>query len=266
MAKLKLAARLFVLLFLLPIAVSAAVHVLTLPDTDWRSADRSSAGLLPQAADTPEAVVRVFAAPTVRWRGIFAVHSWLVIKPAGAERYTRYDVTAWGEPLRVNGFAADGRWFGRVPDVVFAADGEAAEAVIPRMQMAIERYAWLRLGDYRAWPGPNSNTFVAAVLDAVPEVRASLPPTAIGRDFPYDGRWLRATPSGTGLRLTLGGYGGLAVGLIDGIELNLLGAVAGLDLVHPAITLPGLGRLGVARGAWGWGDGVASATASEARH
>jgi hypothetical protein len=74
----------------------------------------------------------------------------------------------------------------------------------------------------------------------------SLPPTAIGKDFPYDGRWLRPTPSGTGLRLTLGGYAGLSVGWVEGIEVNLLGAVAGLDVRRPAVKLPGLGRLGVA--------------------
>lgn len=250
MTKLKLATRLFCLLFLLPLGVSAVLHVATAPGPDWRRADRSSAGLLPPAAEAQQAVVRVFAAPTVRWRGIFAVHSWIVIKPAGAERYMRYDVTAWGQPLRVNGFEPDGRWFGRVPSVVFAADGEAAEALIPRMQAAIEAYGWLRSGDYRAWPGPNSNTFVAAVLDAVAEVGASLPPTAIGRDYPYDGRWLRPTQSGTGLRLTLGGYGGLTVGAVEGIELNVLGAVAGIDVLRPAVVLPGLGRIGASASAW----------------
>ncbi|WP_144183614.1 DUF3750 domain-containing protein [Elioraea rosea] len=250
MTKLKLAARLFCLLFLLPLGLSAVLHAATAPGPDWRRADRSSAGLLRPAAEARQAVVRVFAAPTVRWRGIFAVHSWIVIKPAGADRYMRYDVTAWGQPLRVNGFEPDGRWFGRAPTVVFAADGKAAEALIPRMQAAIEAYGWLRSGDYRAWPGPNSNTFVAAVLDAVPEAGASLPPTAIGRDYPYDGRWLRPTASGTGLRLTLGGYGGLAVGAVEGVELNVLGAVAGIDVLRPAVVLPGLGRLGVSASAW----------------
>ena len=160
--------------------------------------------------------------------------------------YARYDCTAWGEPIRMNGFEPDGRWFGRVPEVVFAADGPAAAVLIPRMQDAIAGYAWRNRGDYRPWPGPNSNTFVSAVLDAVPEIRAALPPTAIGKDYPYDGRWLRPTPSGTGLRLTLGGYAGLTVGWFEGIEVNILGAVAGFDLRRPAGQRPGLGRLGMA--------------------
>lgn len=234
----------FGLIFLLPVGISAARHVSRDVGAEWWAADRSSAGLLPPAEQTPQAVVRIFAAPTVRWRGIVAVHAWLVMKPAGAASYTRYDVTAWGNPLRVNGFVPDGRWFGRDPEIIFAADGEAAAALIPRMERAIAAYAWQRPGDYRAWPGPNSNTFVAAVLDAVPELGIVLPPTAIGRDFPHDGRWLRPAAQGLGFRLTLGGYAGVAIGLVEGIEVNILGAVAGIDLLRPALKLPGLGRIG----------------------
>jgi hypothetical protein len=235
---------LFAVVFLLPIALSVGLHAWRQAEAEWWAADRSSAGLLPPAREAPQAVVRVFAAPTVRWRGAFAVHSWIVLKPEGAEDYTRYDVTAWGNPLRVNGFVPDGRWFGRVPEVVFSADGPAAAALIPRMQAAIAAYPWQRSGDYRAWPGPNSNTFVAAVMEAVPEVGARLPPNAIGRDWPHDGRWIRTSPAGFGLRLNLGGYAGLAVGVVEGIEFNILGAVAGFDVMRPALKLPGLGRLG----------------------
>ncbi|MBV1796781.1 DUF3750 domain-containing protein [Siccirubricoccus sp. G192] len=241
----KIGLLLFALFFLLPLAIAAVLHQAEGGGAGWRTADRSSAGLLPPAARQPDAVVRIFAARTVRWRGIFAVHCWIVFKPGGAARYTRYDYTAWGEPIRMNGFEPDGRWFGRVPEVVFAADGAAAAALIPRIEAAIAGFAWRNLGDYRPWPGPNPNTFVSAVMDAVPEVRTSLPPTALGKDYPYDGRWIRPTPSGTGLRLTLGGYAGLTLGWVEGLEVNILGAVAGLDLRRPAIKLPGLGRLGI---------------------
>jgi Protein of unknown function (DUF3750) len=237
---------LFALLFLVPIAVSAVRYWLRGGGAGWRTADRSSIGHLPPAGSTPEAVLRVFAARTVRWRGAFATHCWIVFKPERAASYTRYDCTAWGEPIRMNGFEADGRWFGRVPEVVVAADGPAAAAMIPRIQAAISNYAFRDLGDYRAWPGPNSNTFIAALLDAVPGIPASLPPTAIGKDYPYDGRWLRRTASGAGIKLTLGGYIGLTLGWVEGIEVNILGAVAGLDIRRPALKLPGLGRLGLA--------------------
>ena len=62
---------------------------------------------------------------------------------------------------------------------------------------------------------------------------------------PADGRWIALTPSRTGVRLSLGGYGGLTIAWVEGLEINLLGAVVGLDLRRPALQLPGLGRLGL---------------------
>ncbi|MEA2857446.1 MAG: hypothetical protein QOH98_1767, partial [Methylobacteriaceae bacterium] len=50
----------------------------------------------------------------------------------------------------------------------------------------------------------------------------------------------------TGMRLSLGGYAGFTIGWVEGVQVNLLGAVVGLDLRRPAIELPGLGRLGMA--------------------
>ncbi|RXF69277.1 DUF3750 domain-containing protein [Hansschlegelia zhihuaiae] len=234
----------FLISFLAPLAVSAALYALDGEAAGWRTADRSSAGLLKPAGEQREAVVRVFAARTVRWKGIFATHCWIVLKSQGAGGYTRYDYTAWGEPIRVNGFAADGRWFGRIPDVVFAADGAKAERAIPEIEAAIESYKFRESGDYRAWPGPNSNTFVAAVMAAAPELDAKLPTTAVGKDYPYGGDWLSLTPSKTGFRFTLGGYGGVTVGWFEGLEINVLGAVLGVEFRRPAVNLPGLGRFG----------------------
>ena len=236
----------FLALMLGPIGLSAASYFLSdRASANWQVADRSSAGVLPEALEHSDAVVRIYAARTVRWRGIVAVHSWIVFKDKDASRYSRYDYTAWGEPIRVNVFVADGRWFGQAPEEVFRADGERATRLIPKIRAAIESYKYRNLGDYRAWPGPNSNTFVAAIIDAVPEMGAVLPPTAIGKDFPYDGAWFGRTPSGTGLRVTLGGYLGITVGWLEGIELNVLGAVLGIDIRRPAIKIPAIGRIGM---------------------
>ena len=101
----------FILLVLVPLAYSAVIYLFGDRRENWQTADRSSAGLLPGASDHPEALIRVFAARTVRWRGIFAVHTWIVVKERGADRYSRYDYTAWGEPIRVDGFLADARIF-----------------------------------------------------------------------------------------------------------------------------------------------------------
>src|SRR5690242_6378585 len=63
-------------LLIVPIAVSGISFLLGDRHINWRTADRSSAGLLPDASRHVGAVIRVYAARTVRWRGIFAVHSW----------------------------------------------------------------------------------------------------------------------------------------------------------------------------------------------
>jgi hypothetical protein len=235
----------FLMLIFVPIGVSAAGYWLGDRQDNWQTADRSSAGLLPTASDHPDALIRVYAARTVRWRGIFAVHTWIVFKEHGASHYVRYDYTAWGAPIRTNGFAPDGRWFGAVPETIVAVDGDNANRLIPRIQHVIETFRFRSYGDYRPWPGPNSNTFVQAVLDAVPELKTVLPPTAIGKDYPYEGEWLGITPSRTGVYASLGGYLGLTVGWVEGIELNFLGAVLGVDIRRPALKFPGVGRLGL---------------------
>ena len=232
-----------ILVFVVPLLLRAAFYW-TAASGPWWAADRTSAGLLPRSAADQPARVRVYAARTVSWRGLAAVHSWIVLKDAGGP-YERYDLTAWGEPIRLNGFAPDGRWFGQAPDEVYAADGAEAEAAIPPMREAIATYRFRHLGDYTAWPGPNSNTFVATVMAAIPHLHASLPPTAIGKDYPADGRWLALTPSRTGLRLSINGYVGLTLAWVEGFQLNLLGLVAGFDLRRPAVALPGVGRIGL---------------------
>ena len=45
--------------------------------------------------------------------------------------------------------------------------------------------------------------------------------------------------------MNLYGYAGFKLAWAEGIEFNLLGLVVGLDLRHPALKLPGFGRIGV---------------------
>jgi hypothetical protein len=244
-ALLKTLVLVFLLFFAAPLMLRAALDWRAVSAENWHSADWSSAGRLPRPEAAAPALVRVYAARTGRWRGIFAVHTWIVVKERGARRYTRYDYTAWGDPIRIDGFAPDGRWFGAIPETVVSVDGEQAERLIPKIRAVIESYRFSAYGDYSPWPGPNSNTFIQAALDAVPDLQAVLPPTAIGKDFPYHGKWLGVTPSRTGVFASLGGYLGLTVGWVEGIELNFFGGVLGLDLRRPALKFPGLGRLGM---------------------
>ena len=125
----------FLLLIFVPIGVSATSYWLGDRQGNWQTADRSSAGLLPTASNHSDALIRVYAARTVRWRGIFAVHTWIVFKEHGALHYARYDYTAWGEPIRTNGFAPDGRWFGAAPETIVAVDGDNANRLIPKQPM-----------------------------------------------------------------------------------------------------------------------------------
>ncbi|MGF7051263.1 hypothetical protein GGC47_000423 [Bosea sp. OAE752] len=235
----------FVLAFLLPLATHAGWWIWQTHAPDWRRADWSSAKLLPAASVDPEATVHIFAARVGRWRGIFAHHSWIVVKEANASAYTRFDVVGWGMPVRVNHREADGRWFGNEPESVAEIRGAAAERLIPRIRAAVQSYAYAEPGSYLAWPGPNSNSFVQHVLTEVPELREALPPTAIGKDWRETGLFAGLTPSRTGLQASLYGLAGITVGWVEGVEVNILGLVAGFDLRSPALKLPGWGRVGM---------------------
>jgi hypothetical protein len=72
----------------------------------------------------------------------------------------------------------------------------------------------------------------------VPEFRAVLPPTAISKYYPYLGDCFGLTASRTGMFVSPGGYVGLTIGWIEGIELNFMGGVLGLDIRRPALRLP----------------------------
>jgi hypothetical protein len=232
-------------LFLAPLLARAVVYAAANSPRSWHEADWSSARLLPPASEDKAARVVVFTGTTGAWKGIFSVHSWVVIKPANASEWTRYDVVGWGNPVRVNGWPPDGLWYGNKPVKIADVSGAAAERLIPKIKTAVGNYPHADYGDYRIWPGPNSNSFTAAVLRAVPELGVSLPSNAVGRDF-RDGFYLGRTDSGTGFEVNIAGFAALKVGWIEGIEVDLLGLVAGLDLRHPGVKLPGYGRIGIA--------------------
>jgi hypothetical protein len=216
------------------------------PAGDWRTASRAPVGLAPDPAATPEPVVQVYAARAVRWRGYFGVHTWLAVKPRGAAAFTIYEVNGWrlrrtGSAVTVGSRAPDSRWFGNRPDLIAERRGEGVEQLIARIEQAVAAYPYA--DTYRVWPGPNSNTFVAHVLRAVPELRADLPATAIGKD--YLGTQLVAkSPSGTGVQFNVFGVVGALAAIEEGVEVNVLGLTFGIDPLDLALNLPLAGRLG----------------------
>jgi hypothetical protein len=234
---------LMVALFLLPVAIAAGALAYQGGPTHWSRYDRTVVSHMPAAAEHREARILVMAGRTRGWKGVVAVHSWIVVKGENEPTWRRYDVAGWGNPVRLNWWPPD-LWFGQHGRVVLDIKGERAKALIPRVDAAIKEYRYANYGDYRIWPGPNSNTFVAAVLRAIPEVGVTLPANAIGRDFrswPY----LGLTDSGTGIEASLWGVLGVKVGWVEGFELNVLGLVAGLDLRNPGLKLPAFGNVGL---------------------
>jgi hypothetical protein len=215
---------------------------------DWRTASREPVGLAPDPAMTPEAVVQVYAARTIGWRGLFGVHTWIAVKPARGQ-YAVYEVIGWrlrsgGSALVIRNRPPDARWFGAAPELIADKRGAGVDALIVRIEKAARDYPWA--GKYSLWPGPNSNTFTAWVLRAVPELKADLPPTAIGKDYTGD-KLIASAPSGAGVQLSVFGLLGLTASGVEGLELNLLGLTFGVNPFDPALKLPMLGRLGPAR-------------------
>lgn len=220
-------------------------------EAHWSTASRASTGLAPAPASEPAAVVQVYGARAFNWRGAFGLHTWIATKREGADRYTVHHVLGWNlrrggsTVTTARGGPPDFLWFDARPGLLAEHRGPGVEAMIDRIESAVARYPH---GErYRAWPGPNSNTFVAWVGREVPELRLDLPPTAIGKDWLPWGHYLAATPSGTGWQLSVHGLLGVAAGRSEGIELNLLGLNAGFDFDDFALRLPGLGRVGPGR-------------------
>ena len=234
---------------LLIIAVIALVLLVgaSARSSDWRTASREPVGLAPDPAATPEAVVQVYAARAVSWRGYFGVHSWVAVKPAGAQTYTVYEVIGWrlrhsDSAVAIRNRGPDERWFGAAPELLADRRGPGAEALIARIDRAAREYPYA--AEYSVWPGPNSNTFTAWIARAVPELEIDLPPTAIGKDYLRD-RMIATAPSGSGFQVSLIGLLGFTASGVEGLEINVLGLSFGFHLLRPAIKLPIVGRLGV---------------------
>ncbi len=243
------AALLLLVLYLAPVLVS-----LCLADprrgVPWYQARRDPTGLSPDPAATQEAVIQVFAAPAVSWRGVFSVHTWIAVKPTGAPRFTRYEVLGFGvangaPALRIDRMGPDNYWFGARPQILLDRRGAGVDGMIPRVRDAVASYPYP--SSYRPWPGPNSNTFLAHIARQVPELELHLPSNAVGKDFLPDGSLFAVAPSGSGFQVSLYGLAGILLAAREGLEVNLLGLSFGIDAVRPAVKLPALGRLGMAR-------------------
>src|SRR5262245_4545110 len=104
------------------IALSAAM-VGRVTAQDWRTASQEPVGLAPDPSIHPEAIVQVYAARVIGWRGVFGVHTWIAVKPAAETQYTVYEIIGWRlrwqqSALAVRHRAPDARWFGSMPELI----------------------------------------------------------------------------------------------------------------------------------------------------
>ena len=218
---------------------------------DWRGASRASAGIAPRPAEAPEAIVQAYAARTIGWRGAFGVHTWIATKRPGADQYTIHHVLGWrvfrgGSAVVTQHGDPDFKWFGAVPIQLIDHRGASAESMIDQVEAAVASYRYA--DTYHAWPGPNSNTFVAHIARSVPALRLDLPANALGKDFLGGWQMIAPMPSGTGWQISLFGLAGIGLAREEGLEINLLGLSAGVDFNDRALRLPGYGTVALRRG------------------
>lgn len=175
-----------------------------------------------------------------------AVHCWFVAYAPDETSWHRWEVwqkpdaggTSWGHVHRdlthpdsgVGGgpYRTQREWRGEVAEKIYS------------VLSAPSQYPYR--DTYRAWPGPNSNTYVAWVLRKS-KATADLHPMAIGKDYlGIVGFGVTTTQTGIQAESPLLG---LKLGLFDGLEVHVLGLTLGLDIWPPATKSP-FGRLGFA--------------------
>jgi hypothetical protein len=221
----------------------------------WKDMSRESSGLAPRAQDLKEDIVQIYYARAYAWRGYFGVHPWISWKRVGESEYTVAQVTSWN--LRRSGKSTvtvekdlpDRLWFDNQPTILFEARGARASIIIEQIDKIISSYPYK--DSYQVWPGPNSNTFVAYVIRNIKEFDIELPPHAIGKDYLGSTTFFSKTASNSGIQASAFGVLGLSIGLLEGLELNVLGLNFGVDFYTPALKLPLLGRVGFSDKGWG---------------
>lgn len=232
---------------LLSIAVSFALALYQRESREqegWWAARRDSAGLAPDARkNVGLAIVQVYAAPTWGWKGVVAVHPWIIYKRGGETSWNRYEVISWGggNKVRRNRNEPDGYWYGSAPRLLVEHRGKEAAAMIPQIEAAIASYPWP--DTYHAWPGPNSNTFIAHIGREVPALKLDMPANAVGKDYRSLLNPIGLPPSGRGVQISVLGVAGVTVGAQEGVEINLLGLNLGVGFAPLRLRLPFIGGL-----------------------
>ncbi|MGE0325456.1 MAG: DUF3750 domain-containing protein [Polyangiaceae bacterium] len=179
-----------------------------------------------------------------------ARHPWLAFRERGAHagEWERYEVAS-SDPrpplgtIRYNRMDPLRDFAGGGGDVRVHGSwhGNAATEAIGCLRREVPRYPDRNI--YRAWPGPNSNTFVDYMLREC-GLHADLPSPAIGKDYRGLVFGASLTSGGTGIQVETA-IVGAKVGLTEGIEVHLFQMAWGIDFWPPALIVPlGPGRFG----------------------
>ncbi|MGB0952655.1 MAG: DUF3750 domain-containing protein [Planctomycetota bacterium] len=204
------------------------------------------------------------------WYTRFAEHAWIDVKQGSEADWTRIEIGGPSSGVKVfpidpDEARATHRWQNRV-SILETLRGDRAREAIPRIleraraepdfgqqhlefdeeggfSVTIDRPS---SRSYDAFPGPNSNTLIAGIVEDVPGLHAELHHNSVGKDFPRGFRAGR-TSSGFGVEVD-SSYLGAGIGLRQGLELHLAQITLGVSLWPPALKLPFLPRIGIHQG------------------
>lgn len=213
------------------------------------------------------------------WYTRFAEHAWIDLKQGSEEAWVRVEIGTPSSGVKVfpidpDEARATHRWDNRV-SILEIVTGPAAREIGPQVIAAAR--AVVDFGQqvlvvhpdgsweghieppegrpYEAFPGPNSNTLIATIVEAVPGLHAELHHNAVGKDYPQGFRAGR-TSSGYGVEAD-SSYLGAGIGLRQGLELHVAQLTFGVGLWPPALKLPFLPRIGIHQGWIGASTGLA---------
>ena len=148
--------------------------------------DGVGAARAPDPATHSEPVIQVYGADVWGFRGNFAIHTWIATKGRNESDYTIHQVIGWrlrrGRSVVVESTGNPARpWYGSPAVLLHEISGPGSQPLVERVRAAVAAYPYP--DDYKMWPGPNSNSFIAWVGLEVPELGLTLPAKAIGQSW-----------------------------------------------------------------------------------
>ena len=165
----------------------------------------------------------------------FARHTWLDYRANLNSRWKRIEIVTprsgvIHRELEPDEFEKKSRWGEKVV-VLGQSDGRGNSNYVSEIEKVATNYD---ASIYRAYPGPNSNTFAIHLVREVDGISATLDHNAMGKEW---GFYVGRTAGGTGGQIQTP-FVGLAMGLKEGIEISLLGFSGGISFYPPALKIP----------------------------